>query len=148
MYIYVATSWRNTFQPEVVRLLREDGHEVYDFRGEEGFSWREVDEKWATWTPSEYLAGLEHQCALRGFKRDMDALIRCDALVYVMPCGPSASMEMGYAVGAGKFVVVYIPALKEPDLMVKMAHMVSDNFDDIQERLLEIKHRRAMAGQP
>lgn len=26
MYIYVATSWRNEFQPEVVRILREDGH--------------------------------------------------------------------------------------------------------------------------
>ena len=30
--IYVASSWRNQHYPEVVRRLREAGHEVYDFR--------------------------------------------------------------------------------------------------------------------
>jgi nucleoside 2-deoxyribosyltransferase len=137
MYVYVATSWRNSYQPEIVESLRGDGHEVYDFRGEEGFSWREVDENWAKWTPGEYLAGLNHQCAERGFKRDMDALKKCDACVYVMPCGPSASMEMGYAVGAGKLVIAFIPALREPDLMVKMAHLVTNDFGEVQERLIE-----------
>jgi hypothetical protein len=33
MKIYVAGSWRNIYQPEAVRRLRELGHEVYDFRG-------------------------------------------------------------------------------------------------------------------
>lgn len=28
--IYVASSWRNTYQPGVVAALREAGHEVYD----------------------------------------------------------------------------------------------------------------------
>jgi hypothetical protein len=144
--IYVATSWRNEFQPEVVRLLREDGHEVYDFRGEEGFSWREVDENWAKWTPQEYLRGLNHSCAERGFKRDMDALLRCDACVYVMPCGPSASMEMGFARGQDKLVIVYIPALREPDLMVKMAHLITDDLDEVRERCIEYSVRRAALG--
>jgi hypothetical protein len=30
--IYLASSWRNERQPELVRILREAGHEVYDFR--------------------------------------------------------------------------------------------------------------------
>ena len=30
--IYVASSWRNEYYPEVVEKLREAGHEVYDFR--------------------------------------------------------------------------------------------------------------------
>ena len=30
--IYVASSWRNVYYPEVVTRLREAGHEVYDFR--------------------------------------------------------------------------------------------------------------------
>ena len=137
LYIYVATSWRNPFQPDVVRVLRDDGHEVYDFRGEEGFSWREVDENWAKWTPDEYLDGLNHPCAKRGFKRDMDALERCDACVYVMPCGPSASMEMGWAKGAGRLVIAYIPGLREPDLMVKMADLVTTRLVDVRERLAE-----------
>jgi hypothetical protein len=33
MKIYVASSWRCKYQPEVVRKLRALGHEVYDFRG-------------------------------------------------------------------------------------------------------------------
>ena len=38
--IYVASSWRNTFYPEVVARLREAGHDVYDFRsGDPGFKW-------------------------------------------------------------------------------------------------------------
>ncbi len=31
MHLYVASSWRNTYYPEVVAALREAGHEVYDF---------------------------------------------------------------------------------------------------------------------
>ena len=30
--IYVASSWRNEYYPEVVAKLREAGHDVYDFR--------------------------------------------------------------------------------------------------------------------
>lgn len=30
--IYVASSWRNVFQQDVVGILRDLGHEVYDFR--------------------------------------------------------------------------------------------------------------------
>ena len=32
MHIYVASSWRNTYYPDVVAALRNAGHEVYDFR--------------------------------------------------------------------------------------------------------------------
>lgn len=133
--VYVATSWRNEYQPEVVRALREDGHQVYDFRDSEGFHWSEVDENWKTWSPAEYLTGLLHPCAERGFKRDMDSLQDCEALVYVMPCGPSASMEMGWAKGAGKFVIVYVPELREPDLMVKMAHHITDELGIVRALL-------------
>ena len=31
MHIYVASSWRNTYYPEVVQALRDAGHEVYTF---------------------------------------------------------------------------------------------------------------------
>ena len=30
--IYVASSWRNVFQQDVVDILRDLGHEVYDFK--------------------------------------------------------------------------------------------------------------------
>lgn len=135
MKIYVASSWRNNFQPGVVEALRIAGHEVFDFRGEEGFSWREVDENWLNWTPAEYMRGLLHPCAERGFARDMKALDWCEACVYVMPCGPSASMEMGYARGQGKLTIAYVPALREPDLMIKMAHLITTDISEVLRRL-------------
>lgn len=135
MKIYVASSWRNTYQPSVVQALRDDGHDVYDFKDSEGFSWREVDENWLQWDPPTYIQGLKHHCAERGFNRDMSALMECEACVYVMPCGVSASLEAGWACGAGKRVFVYVPDLRAPDLMVKMAELVTVSLDEIRERL-------------
>ncbi len=43
MRIYVASSWRNIYQREVVRLLRAAGHEVYDFKGR-GNGWDDAAE--------------------------------------------------------------------------------------------------------
>ena len=37
--IYVASSWRNQYFPDVVKILREYGHEVYDFRNHKGNSY-------------------------------------------------------------------------------------------------------------
>ena len=45
--IYVASSWRNVFQQDVVDILRDLGHEVYDFKnpphGNGGFQWSDID---------------------------------------------------------------------------------------------------------
>lgn len=110
-------------------MLRKDGHDVYDFKNSEGFHWTEIDPEWKHWNPRTYIKGLEHECANRGYNRDMKALRECDVCVYVMPCGVSASLEAGWAVGAGKRVIVYVPELREPDLMVKMAHYVTDSLE-------------------
>lgn len=139
MRIYVATSWRNAFQPTVVEALRADGHDVYDFRhpaeGDHGFSWREVHPDWAEWTPAQYLEGLKHPASERGFSYDMNALRACDACVMVMPCGMSASLEAGWAKGAGKVLIVYVPGLREPDLMVKMADLITVDLDAVRRLL-------------
>lgn len=142
MRIYVASSWRNEFQQDVVKALRALGHEVYDFRGggdgwseaegEGGFGWKSIDANWQKWTPEEYVAALAHPLAEDGFARDMNALRKCDACIFVVPCGPSASMEMGWACGAGKLVAAYIPGLREPDLMVKMAGHVTTSWRSIK----------------
>lgn len=46
--IYVASSWRNSYYPDVVDRLRGEGHKVYDFRnpphGGGGFTWRDIDQ--------------------------------------------------------------------------------------------------------
>ena len=137
--IYVASSWRNVFQPTVVAALREDGHQVYDFMDSAGFHWSEVDPNWQQWVDDipKYLTGLLHPRAEQGFDRDMSNLRDCDICVYVMPCGVSASLEAGWACGAGKLVIVYVPGLREPDLMVKMAHLVTADLSAVRQRIRE-----------
>lgn len=111
--IYVASSWRNPWQPAVVRLLRDDGHEVYDFRepapGESGFSWREIDPAWQSWKPEVYRRALHDSIAQEGFRRDATALVDCAACVLVLPCGNSAHLELGYAAGQRKRTAVLFP---------------------------------------
>jgi len=91
MHIYVASSWRNTYYPEVVAALREAGHEVYDFRnppsGNPGFHWTDVDKDCMDWSPAQYQVNLSHPLAERQFKNDIDAMTACDACVLVLPCG-------------------------------------------------------------
>jgi len=143
MKIYVASSWRNEQQQEVVKVLRNAGHEVYDFKnpsdGVAGFSWSEIDPNWEQWTNEEYLKALSHPNAQHGFNRDYDAMIDADACVLVMPCGRSAHSEAGWMQGQDKPVVVLIEKKAEPELMYKLFDAVVDNLPDVLKALDSIK---------
>lgn len=124
MNLYVASSWRNRFQPGVVARLRAEGHEVYDFRnpagaGENtGFGWQQIDVNWRFWTPERYKQALTHAVAQRGFEADERGMIRADACVLVLPSGRSAHVEFGWMVGRGKLGYVLLSEEGfEPDLM-------------------------------
>lgn len=113
MKIYVASSWRNPWQPGVVKLLRKKGHDVYDFReptpGERGFAWSDIDPDWKEWRPKAYRMALDHPIARHGFARDIEALQVCDACIMVLPCGNSANLELGIAIGEGKLTAALFP---------------------------------------
>lgn len=121
--IYVASSWRNQQQPEIVQALRAQGHEVYDFRnpapGQDGFAWSEIDREWLGWDPATYVKLVTaHPRAQEGFGFDKRALDWCDTCVLVLPSGRSAHLEAGYAAGQGKNVFALLSADKfEPELM-------------------------------
>jgi hypothetical protein len=147
MKVYVASSWRNDYQPAVVTALRQLDFDVYDFKDEEGFHWTEVDPDWQKWPeePGRYILGLDNHCANRGFNRDMTALKECDICIMVMPCGMSASLETGWAVGAGKRCAVYIPAMREPDLMIKMTEFVTLSLIDLVAWCVRIREQATAA---
>ncbi len=69
--IYVASSWRNKRQPQVVEQLGKEGYEVYDFRhpapGNDGFHWDQIDREWKQWSPLELIRGLTHPLAEEGY---------------------------------------------------------------------------------
>ena len=139
MKIYVASSWRNSYQPEVVKVLREMGHNVYDFRnppnGKGGFAWSDIDENWMEWTTSEYAAALDHPVAIEGFNSDFDGMKWADCCVMVLPCGRSANTEAGWMKGAGKRVYVFSPIKQEPELMYKIHDAI---FADINDLVMEL----------
>jgi hypothetical protein len=131
--IYVASSWRNDMQLGVVHVLRQAGHEVYDFRnpteGDAGFHWSDIAPNWQSATPEGFDRMLDHPIAQAGFKRDMDALMWCDTCVLVQPCGRSAHLELGWAVGAGKETILLLQE-GEPELMYRMVnHRVCNVMD-------------------
>lgn len=134
-HIYVASSWRNEFYPDVVEGLRKAGHEVYDFRnppsGEGGFKWAYVDPDYMDWSPEVYREQLHCALAEKQFKNDIEALEACDTCVLVLPCGRSAHTEAGWFAGRNKKVIVYIPIQQEPELMYKLFDDVVCSMDEL-----------------
>src|SRR6266852_2802486 len=134
--IYVASSWRNPEHPIVVEMLRQLGHEVYDFRnpapGNIGFSWSEVDPDWLGWNLWAYRQFLEADVAVEGFGLDFAAMEWADTFVLVLPCGRSAHLEAGWAIGQGKPTCLLLHEDKfEPELMYKMADLIACDFYEV-----------------
>lgn len=148
--IYLASSWRNEQQQELVAQLRADGHEVYDYKnpapGVTGFSWRQVTPEGSE-LPSgtvtlddmkAYFAALSHPRAQEGFKSDFDAMRWADTFVLLLPCGRSAHLEAGWAAGAGKECHVVLSTEKfEPELMYLCCDAIHTDAETLRERLLE-----------
>lgn len=137
MKIYVASSWRNKYQPEVVSYLKRNGHAVYDFRhpwnGGKGFAWSDIDPDWEKWSTDEYRKALTHEIAERGFQNDFSAMKWADCCILVLPCGRSAHTEAGWMKGAGKNVWVYSPEKQEPELMYKIYDGVISDAVELAE---------------
>lgn len=135
--IYVASSWKNQYQPDVVKILRTEGHHVYDFR-EQGFDWKSIDPKWEDWTLDEYKAALEHPLAQAGYQRDLNAMGVADTCVMVLPCGNSAHIEAGWF-GSWqppiKELYIFAPEPTKPDLMYKLATRIVSTYGELVEVL-------------
>lgn len=144
MRIYVASSWRNDYQPEVVRALREVGHDVYDFRnpaeGNHGFDWADIDPGWKSWTGDQYRRALQHPIAKGGFSLDFSGMQSADACVLLLPCGRSAHLEAGWFVGAGRPLLI-LGEPPEAELMYAMADSLHGGLGSLLLRLQEIEDR-------
>ncbi len=139
MKIYLASSWRNPDQPTVLKRLRHEGFEVYDFRnphpGNHGFHWSEIDTNWENWTPWEFIAALKHEQVMVGFSLDFAAMNLCDVCVLVMPCGRSAHLELGYMLGQGKPGYILLDDSGEPELMYRIVTGLCTGINDMIRQL-------------
>ena len=126
MKVYVASSWNNEVYPEVVKALRQAGHDVYDFR-HQGIS----DPNPVEMNSEKLLNYLDEPKIRTIFKNDMDALEASDAVVCVLPCGRSAHLELGYGIGAGKRTVLLWHDGDAPDIMHKAVDTIVFSVDEI-----------------
>lgn len=79
----------------------------------------------------EYLTMLDHPRAIEGFEADFTAMQRADTFVLVLPCGRSAHLELGWAVGAGKRTAILLDDPCTPELMYRMVDHVATTLDGL-----------------
>jgi hypothetical protein len=157
--VYVASSWRNEYHPDVVLICKAAGADVYDFRNpsdsglpevslREGFRWHDIDPGWKEWGPEAYRHRLKHPVAQQGFAQDMAGLRWADLVLLVLPCGRSAHLELGWAAGAGKRTAVYFHTgvQCEPELMNLLADEILVGVDELWRYLRALPPQEALAA--
>ena len=91
-----------------------------------------VPRKGSDWeTAKDYLAMLDHPRSREGFRSDFDAMQRADTFVMVLPCGKSAHLELGWAIGAGKRTAILLEDPVEPELMYLCADYLATSVIDL-----------------
>ena len=135
-YVYVASSWRNPYQPAVCAVLKAAGIDHYDFRNppeSTAFSWDQVGIPMIAGLTDRdiYLKGLEHPTAQAGFAADFAAMDKADTFVLILPCGKSAHLELGWAVGQGKRTAILLEDPIQPELMYRMVDHLSPSVHEL-----------------
>jgi hypothetical protein len=153
-YVYVASSWRNQTQPLVIEMMRKSGIGCYDFRNpgtdDHGFHWsdlRGVDlgdarsgplPKGSDFVPLDrYLDMVDNPVAIDGFRSDFDAMQEADTFALILPCGKSAHLELGWAVGAGKRTAILLEEEMEPELMYRMVDYLAPSIMDLIDWVID-----------
>ena len=136
--IYLASSWRNPYQPDLVQFLRHNGHQVYDFRNpphSTGFQWSDIGLELPCTAEDYRTALLTHPRAAQGFNADFSAMRWADVCLLVLPCGRSAHLELGWMAGAGKRTIILTQDCEEPELMALLADHIAISVQEVLELL-------------
>ena len=128
--VYLIGSLRNPAVPAVARVLRGDGHDVYDEWFAAG---PRADDTWRAYEKSRGHSAVEayhswHAQAV--FNADKRHLDRCDVGVLLMPAGKSGHLELGYMAGQGKRT--YVLLTKDPDRYDVMYRFTNGVFLDLK----------------
>jgi hypothetical protein len=147
MKIFVASSWRNAFQGNVVSFLRRNGYTVYDFKdsGYE-FHWSEIDPAWREWEAEKVCEVIrENNLVEEAVSCDLTALSNADVVVGVYPFGVSAAMEIGLASGLQKPTVLVIGGSLEikPETMLSLCNHICCSLEELKIAIACIESERA-----
>lgn len=150
MKVYVASSFRNVRQPEIVQVLRDHNFDVYNFRdsANSAFHWSHIDPSWQDWTPQRCREALDHELAVKAFASDKAAMETADVCVLVQPCGRSAHLEAGWFAAQPYKHLVILLADGDPETMFKLADAICVSPGELLEALEKIRaaQRQKHAG--
>jgi len=111
--IYLIGSLRNKEVPNVAKVLREAGFDVFDDWYAAG---PEADDYWRDYEVSRghsYSEALAGYAANHVFEFDKKHLISSDIVLLLMPCGRSGHIELGWAIGQGAKGYILFPETPE-----------------------------------
>ena len=127
MRIYLASSWSNLYLNDIVSILRDWNHQVHDFRATGATQPAPPPFPGAAGSAGNRLGGpagsldnvmsyLDLPSTQTSYQRQCAALVEAEVLLCVLPCGRSAHVEIGMALGLSIPVVLLHDGI-EPDLM-------------------------------
>ncbi len=134
--IYVASSWRNEKQQDLVSILREKGHKVYDFTRPDGEPknnvWDDMNINHDNCATEQFADAMANPEVEKRFETHLSALTAADTCILLLPCGNSAHSEAGFMAGLGKrvFVFNYNKEVK-PELMYLLYEGYTNNMDTL-----------------
>lgn len=146
--IYIASSWKNPYQQQLVEELRKRGHKVYDFKHPCG---RNDSVVWESVSVTQNLRSAYKENCLKGdeFKRMLSdrqsikrfdehfaAMQDADTCVLLLPAGRSSHIEAGHMNGMGKRVFVMDTSKTvTPELMYLALDDYFFDFEDLYKAL-------------
>ena len=127
MRIYLASSWSNLYLNDIVSILRDWNHQVHDFRANGATRPAPPPFAGAAGSGGNQLEGPDgsldsvmsylHLTSVQSrYQLQCAALVDAEVLLCVLPCGRSAHVEIGMALGLS-IPVVLVHDGSEPDLM-------------------------------
>ena len=160
--VYIATSWSNEHYDEVREFVTSAGLDVSDWRQEpfrfsdcKGGAGAELAGDWQDW-PYEawHQRAFEDDHVTWGAEKDWKLLAQSEAVILAMPCGRSAHMEAGVAIGTSRPVLIWYPDKKQswdgPDLIHTWAQTITADRHVLRKWLADVSTgvaRRRMVEQ-
>ena len=112
MKIYIASSWSNRYLNDIVSILRDRNHEV-----RANGSTQPAPPPLPDGSLDNVMSYLHLTSTQSRYQLHCAALVEAEVLLCVLPCGRSAHVELGMALGLSIPVVLLVHDGIEPDLM-------------------------------
>ena len=134
--IYIGGALANAEIVTVTKALADEGYDAFSEWYTPG---PEADVLWRDYELAlgyTYREALQRASAKNTFEFDKRNIDDSDVFVMVLPCGKSAHLELGYAIGKGIRGIIYMPNEPERwDVMYGFAYRVVHTIEELLEAI-------------